>query len=77
MKYLKQRWKIGQLSVRPKSDIEKTYVMKLFKSPVLKHWSYLADFIVIEKDLLTIPPEQIPETSIAQTWLAGEKVYTK
>ncbi len=33
----------------------------------------MADFIVTDKDLLTIPPEQIPKTGISQTWLAGEK----
>ena len=37
----------------------------------------MADFIITERDLLTIPPDQIPTTRIAETWLAGEKVYSR
>ncbi|MFC2098496.1 amidohydrolase [Bacteroidota bacterium] len=36
----------------------------------------LADFIITEMDLLTMPPENIPTTRILETWQAGEKVYT-
>lgn len=36
----------------------------------------LADFIITERDLLSIPPEDIPSTIILETWLAGKIVYS-
>jgi len=36
----------------------------------------MADFIIAERDLLTMPEEDIPATVIYQTWLAGENVYS-
>ncbi len=35
----------------------------------------MADFIVTDRDLLSIPAEDIHTTKILQTWLAGEKVF--
>ncbi len=35
----------------------------------------MADFIVADRDLLTIESQEIPKTRILQTWLGGEKVY--
>ncbi|HEC42903.1 MAG TPA: amidohydrolase [Bacteroides sp.] len=37
----------------------------------------LADFIITQKDLLIIPAEQIPTTRIVETWIGGEKVYSR
>lgn len=36
----------------------------------------VADFIITDRDLLKILPEDIPATPILQTWLAGEIVYS-
>jgi len=35
----------------------------------------LADFAVLDRDLLTIDPEQILETRVVETWLGGRRVY--
>ena len=37
----------------------------------------LADFVITQKDLLKIPAEQIPTTRIVETWMGGEKVYSR
>lgn len=34
-----------------------------------------ADFVVLDKDLMTAPPKQILKTEILSTWIGGEKVY--
>jgi predicted amidohydrolase YtcJ len=36
-----------------------------------------ADFIVIDRDLFKIPPADIWKTRVEQTWLAGERVYSR
>jgi predicted amidohydrolase YtcJ len=36
-----------------------------------------ADFIVIDRDLFKIPPADIWRIRVEETWLAGEKVYTR
>jgi len=36
----------------------------------------MADFVVTDRDLLNIPENEMPGTSILQTWLAGERVYS-
>ncbi|MGO9931206.1 MAG: amidohydrolase [Steroidobacteraceae bacterium] len=36
-----------------------------------------ADFIVIDRDLFKIPPADIWKIRVEQTWLAGEKVYSR
>jgi predicted amidohydrolase YtcJ len=35
----------------------------------------MADFIVTDQDLLSMPPGEIPGTRILQTWLAGKRIY--
>lgn len=35
----------------------------------------LADFIVIDRDIMTCPPQEIPETRVLQTIIGGELVY--
>jgi len=37
----------------------------------------LADFIVIDRDVLSIPPEQLKDVQVGQTWVGGELVYEK
>jgi predicted amidohydrolase YtcJ len=36
-----------------------------------------ADFIVIDRDIFTIAPEQLGKTTVLQTWMGGKKVYQK
>jgi predicted amidohydrolase YtcJ len=35
----------------------------------------LADFIVIDRDVFAIPPEQLKDVQVLQTWVGGELVY--
>jgi predicted amidohydrolase YtcJ len=37
----------------------------------------LADFIVIDRDVLAVPPEQLKDIQVLQTWVGGELVYEK
>lgn len=37
----------------------------------------LADFIILDQDPATCPPEDIAETKVLSTWFAGEKVYER
>ncbi len=37
----------------------------------------LADMIVLDRDILTIDPEQIMDTNVEQTWLGGKLVYER
>ncbi|TFW13721.1 amidohydrolase [Duganella callida] len=34
-----------------------------------------ADFIVVDRDIFKIPPEQLGKTQVLQTWMGGKKVY--
>ncbi len=36
-----------------------------------------ADFIVLDRDIMEVPQEQIPEVQVLQTWLDGQLVYEK
>ena len=36
-----------------------------------------ADFIVIDRDVLTIPPDQLKDVQVLQTWVGGEMIYEK
>ncbi|WP_324671306.1 amidohydrolase [Hymenobacter sp. GOD-10R] len=36
-----------------------------------------ADFVVLDKDLLKAPAPELRGTKVLQTWIAGEKVYSK
>lgn len=36
-----------------------------------------ADFIVLDRDIMKVPAEQIPEIQVLQTWLDGEQVFEK
>jgi predicted amidohydrolase YtcJ len=35
----------------------------------------MADFVITERDLMTVPPGEIPSIRVRQTWLAGKMVY--
>jgi predicted amidohydrolase YtcJ len=37
----------------------------------------LADFIVIDRDVLTVPSEQLKDVQVLQTWVGGELIYEK
>jgi hypothetical protein len=36
-----------------------------------------ADFVVLDRDYMTIPVEEIPRMAILETWLDGERVYPR
>ncbi|HEX7984772.1 MAG TPA: amidohydrolase [Duganella sp.] len=36
-----------------------------------------ADFILVDRDLFKVPPEQIGKTVVLQTWMGGKRVYNK
>ena len=35
----------------------------------------LADFIVLQQDILTCPVDQVKDIKVAQTWVGGKQVY--
>ena len=37
----------------------------------------LADFIVLDRDILTCPVDDIRSTTVEQTWIGGRLVYSK
>ena len=37
----------------------------------------LADFIVIDRDILTCPIDEVKDTVVEQTWLGGRQVYSR
>jgi predicted amidohydrolase YtcJ len=34
-----------------------------------------ADFVILDRDIMTIPADQILQTRVMSTWLGGRKVY--
>ncbi|MBT8051555.1 MAG: amidohydrolase [Gammaproteobacteria bacterium] len=36
-----------------------------------------ADFIVIDRDIMTVPPEEIPGTVVLETWVGGKRVFQR
>jgi predicted amidohydrolase YtcJ len=34
-----------------------------------------ADFIVLDRDLMRVPEDEIPQVRVLQTWVAGQQVY--
>jgi predicted amidohydrolase YtcJ len=36
-----------------------------------------ADFIILDRDYFTIPPDQIDDIQVLETWIAGERVYRR
>ena len=37
----------------------------------------MADFVVLAKDIMTIPANEVRETSVMQTYIGGEMVFDK
>jgi predicted amidohydrolase YtcJ len=35
----------------------------------------LADFIVLQQDILTCPVDQVKDIQVSQTWVGGKQVY--
>jgi len=35
----------------------------------------MADFVILDRDILSCPEEQIPEIRVRQTWVDGRLVY--
>ncbi len=38
---------------------------------------YVADFIVLDRDILDIPSDEIDQVKVTETWINGEKVYER
>ena len=38
---------------------------------------YHADFIVLDKDIFSISPEDIDKVSVDETFIGGEKIYKR
>ena len=38
---------------------------------------YKADFLILDRDILEIPPEEIDQVSVAETYINGRCVYRK
>ena len=36
-----------------------------------------ADFVILDRDIMTIPPNEIPVTEVVKTFIDGKEVYTK
>ena len=36
----------------------------------------LADFILVDRDMFSMPAEQIKDLKVLETWVGGEKVYS-
>jgi predicted amidohydrolase YtcJ len=36
---------------------------------------FLADFIVMPEDIMTVPEEKIQTLNVEEAWVGGEKVY--
>jgi predicted amidohydrolase YtcJ len=34
-----------------------------------------ADFVILDRDIMTVPNEQLRETKVRQTWIGGERVF--
>ena len=37
----------------------------------------LADFIVVDRNILTCPTDEVKDTVVEQTWLGGRQVYSQ
>jgi len=53
------------------------YVLKLEKDTGSIEKGKLADLILIDRDLLTCPIEDMPYTNVLKTWLGGKVVFEK
>lgn len=38
---------------------------------------YVADFILLDRDILTVPSDDIDQVKVMETWINGEKVYKR
>ena len=36
---------------------------------------YEGSFVVLDRDIFTIDPDEIDQVQVAQTWIRGERVY--
>lgn len=55
---------------------EGAYVLGIRDRGILKR-GYAADFTVIDRDILRIPPEEISQIKVCQTFIDGVQVYEK
>ena len=35
-----------------------------------------ADFVVLDRDIMTVPNEQLRATEVRQTWIGGQRLYS-
>jgi len=79
------RW-MGE-SLRPEQIIERADAIRLYT--INNAWltfeekekgslepGKLADFIVLDRDILTCPIDDVRETRVQETWLGGRRVYS-
>ncbi len=38
---------------------------------------YEGSFVVLDRDIFTIDPQEIDQVQVAQTWIRGERVYAR
>ena len=38
---------------------------------------YRADFAVLSDDILAVPPQEIDQVQVVQTWIGGELVFER
>ena len=38
---------------------------------------YQADFVILDRDVLGLPAEEIDQVKVDETWIGGEKVYCR
>lgn len=36
-----------------------------------------ADFVILDRDIFDVPPEQVRETQVIETWVGGERTWTR
>jgi predicted amidohydrolase YtcJ len=36
-----------------------------------------ADFVILDRDIMTVPATQILDTRVESTWIGGKKVYDR
>jgi hypothetical protein len=51
------------------------HVLKMEKDAGSLERGKLADLIVIDRDILSCPPEEIRETRVLSTWVGGREVW--
>jgi len=57
--------------------IDAAYQVSLAKKKARIRWEEISDFIVIDRDILSQPSDQIKDVQVLKTFVEGEIVYEK